>query len=150
MTETLSDIVTPDILTQALRAGDYTRAIRYIPYFKMLNLSAEQVDEELIVTMGFDDHLIGNPMIPALHGGTISAMLEATGLLTTLSVAQDYLPKTINQTINFLSTGHPKDLFATARIIKKGKRVAVVDAIAWQEPSRDPVATMRAQYKLNS
>ena len=46
-----------------------------LPYARFLGLESDQAGEVLTVTMPFADRLIGNPMLPALHGGATAALL---------------------------------------------------------------------------
>ncbi|MDP3378664.1 MAG: PaaI family thioesterase, partial [Brevundimonas sp.] len=57
-----------------------SRVIEAMPYARFLGLTAEQAGDILTVTMPFSDHLIGNPMLPALHGGSTAALLEITAM----------------------------------------------------------------------
>ena len=51
-----------------------------IPYARFLGLVTAREDDVLTVTMPFADRLIGNPMLPALHGGATAALLELTAV----------------------------------------------------------------------
>jgi len=42
-----------------------------IPYIKFLNVSFERRGDELTAVMAYRDTLIGNPALPALHGGKV-------------------------------------------------------------------------------
>ena len=71
-------------LAEAKREGNYQAFMDAIPYARFLGLSGAMVGDELITTMHYADHLIGNPALPALHGGTLGALL--TGILATKAV----------------------------------------------------------------
>ena len=49
-----------------------------IPYAGFLGLRGELEGGSLRLVMPFAEHLIGNPTIPALHGGTTGAFMELT------------------------------------------------------------------------
>ncbi|MDZ4109814.1 MAG: hypothetical protein U1E18_09485, partial [Brevundimonas sp.] len=51
-----------------------------LPYARFLGLESEQDGDVLTVTMPFAERLIGNPMLPALHGGATAALLELTAV----------------------------------------------------------------------
>ena len=51
-----------------------------LPYARFLGLQTQVNGDEVTVTMPFDDKLIGNPMLPALHGGSTAALLEMTAM----------------------------------------------------------------------
>lgn len=118
-----------------------------IPYARFLDLVSEQEGGTLTVTMPFADRLIGNPMLPALHGGATAALLELTAVA---QVAMSYprlrLPRPINVTVAYLRSGRPADVRARARISKAGRRVAHVLAEAWQEDEAQPIASLTAHF----
>lgn len=118
-----------------------------IPYARFLGLVSEQDGETLTVTMPFADRLIGNPMLPALHGGATAALLELTAVAqVALSYPRLRLPRPINVTVAYLRSGRPVDVRARARISKAGRRVAHVLAEAWQEDEAQPIASLTAHF----
>ncbi len=118
-----------------------------IPYARFLGLLSEQDGEVLTVTMPFADRLIGNPMLPALHGGSTAALLELTAVAqVALSWPRLRLPRPINVTVAYLRSGRPVDVHARARISKAGRRVAHVLAEAWQEDEAQPIASLTAHF----
>jgi uncharacterized protein (TIGR00369 family) len=110
-----------------------------IPYLRFLGLRFEAAGEELTTVLPFRPMLIGNPMIPALHGGVTAAFLEATAVLGLVwtglgnGEAPGALPKTIDLTVDYLRAGRPADAFARARISRSGRRYASVRVEAWQD-----------------
>ena len=52
-----------------------------IPYIQFLGISFERHGDELTAVLPFDDKLIGNPMLPAIHGGVTAAFLETAALI---------------------------------------------------------------------
>lgn len=118
-----------------------------IPYARFLGLTSDQDGDVLTVTMPFADRLIGNPMLPALHGGSTAALLELTAVAqVALSYPRLRLPRPINVTVAYLRTGRPVDVHARARISKAGRRVAHVLAEAWQEDEGQPIASLTAHF----
>ena len=118
-----------------------------LPYARFLGLTSEQDGDDLIVTMPFADRLIGNPMLPALHGGSTAALLELTAVAqVALLYPRLRLPRPINVTVAYLRSGRPVDVHARARISKAGRRVAHVLAEAWQEDEAQPIASLTAHF----
>ena len=118
-----------------------------VPYARFLGLESRQDGDVLTVTMPFADRLIGNPMLPALHGGATAALLELTAVAqVALSYPRLRLPRPINVTVAYLRTGRPVDVHARARISKAGRRVAHVLAEAWQEDEAQPIASLTAHF----
>lgn len=52
-----------------------------IPYAAFLGASFERRGDELTARLAYDEALIGNPMLPALHGGAIGAFLEIAAIM---------------------------------------------------------------------
>ena len=121
------------------------------PYFRFLGMRAEFDGEVMTGVLPFAQHLIGNPMLPALHGGVIGAFMEMTALAQ-LSLAQPgrRVPKTIDVTIEYLRSAGPKDTYARAILRKVGRRVANVQVEAWQESRAKPVAGMTGHFLLRN
>ena len=54
--------------------------LQRIPYARFLGVRVELAGDEMTAVLPFADHLVGNPVLPALHGGVIGAFLEMTAL----------------------------------------------------------------------
>lgn len=121
-------------------AADYQLLVERIPYARFLGVHIDAVDEEgLLVRLPFDHKLVGNPNLPALHGGVLGAFLELTAIFELMRQGEgDGLPKPINFTVEYLRTGGPRDLLGRATVTKHGRRVANVRAEAWQEDRAKP------------
>lgn len=138
-------------LTAAKEAGDYQGLFEAIPYAKFLGLEAALVrgdgNDELITTMRFGPHLIGNPALPALHGGTTGALLESAAIFELLWRAESIvLPKTVTITVDYLRSAAAVDTYARGVITRQGRRVTNVRIEAWQEDRARPVATANAIF----
>ena len=128
-----------------------TDILNRMPYARFLGLQTLVSGDEVTVVMPFDDKLIGNPMLPALHGGSTAALLEMTAMAqVALSFPGPRLPRPINVTVSYLRTGRPIDVFARARISRAGRRIAHVQADAWQEERGDPIASLTAHFLLDN
>ncbi len=118
-----------------------------LPYARFLGLTSRTEGDLLTVTMPFADKLIGNPLLPALHGGSTAALLELTAVAqVALIYPRLKLPRPINVTVVYLRSGRPVDVQARARISKAGRRVAHVQAEAWQDDPDQPIATLSAHF----
>ncbi len=132
------------------RDAALSRMVEAVPYARWLGVSFDRRGDELTATLSYDERLIGNPSLPALHGGAIGAFLEITAIMElawTLSWdrmeaaggeggdprALPPLPKTIDFTIDYLRSGLPRDAYARARVNRMGRRYASVHVEAWQD-----------------
>jgi uncharacterized protein (TIGR00369 family) len=127
-----------------------TAAIARIPYARFLGVRAELKGDELTLLLPYSEHLLGNPLLPALHGGVVGALMELTAL-TQLAIASksDKFPKTIDIGVDYLRSGKPVDTFARAKVIKIGRRIANVQAEAWQGERGQPIAAMHGHFLVS-
>jgi acyl-coenzyme A thioesterase PaaI-like protein len=131
----------PEILRLAKETGDASPLVEAIPYLRFLGISADASSGELVGKMTYSDPLIGNANLPALHGGTIGALLESTATLQALWESETIiLPKIVTITIDFLRSGRPVDTFAHGFVSKQGRRVINVGVEAWQDDRAKPIA----------
>ena len=136
-------------LTAAKAAGNYQDLFEAIPYARFLGLSATLAGTELITTMKFKDDLIGNPALPALHGGTLGALLESAAIFELLWRAETIvLPKTITITVDYLRSAGAADTHARGLITRQGRRVSNVRVEAWQGDRSSPVASAHAIFMV--
>ncbi|WP_292021694.1 MULTISPECIES: PaaI family thioesterase [unclassified Brevundimonas] len=128
-----------------------TDILATLPYARFLGLKTFVSGDEVTVIMPFADKLIGNPMLPALHGGSTAALLEMTAMAQlAMAFPSPRLPRPINVTVAYLRTGRPIDVFARARISRAGRRLAHVQAEAWQEERSQPIASLTAHFLLDN
>lgn len=121
-----------------------------VPYIGFLGIAFDRRGDELTATLPFAERLIGNPVLPAIHGGVTAAFLEVTAIIelawsqtwermesaAALSPTLDdrpRMPKTIDFTVDYLRTGLPRDAYARARVNRSGRRYASVHVEAWQD-----------------
>ena len=143
----------PEPVTQVKRRRDLALSliVSQVPYITFLGVSFDRHGDELTSTMAFHDDLIGNPMLPALHGGATAAFLEVTAIVglawaslwtdieeerLNISAVQNgklALPKTIDLTVDYLRSGLPRDAYARARVNRSGRRYASVHVEGWQD-----------------
>ncbi len=138
-----------------------------VPYAGFLGVTFDRRGDELTSSLRFDQKLIGNPMLPALHGGAIAAFLEVTSIieLAWSGLWQDVesgridleainngalprLPKTIDFTVDYLRSGLPRDGYARARVNRSGRRYASVHVEAWQDNRARPFAQATGHFLI--
>jgi len=137
------------LIAEARRTRKFDALMAAIPYAGFLGLRADFTPLGLLCTMPFSERIIGNPVLPAIHGGVTGAFLENTALVVLMAEAETpALPKTINITIEYLRSGRPVDTYAAGVITRHGRRVANVRVDAWQEDRQHPIAVASAHFLL--
>ena len=123
------------------------RLVGGIPFIRFLGIRFDRRGDELTAVLPFREELIGNPLLPALHGGATAGLLEAaaivelawTGMWEEIEATGAVpsgplrLPKTIDLTVDYLRSGLPRDAYARARVNRSGRRYASVHVEAWQD-----------------
>jgi uncharacterized protein (TIGR00369 family) len=119
------------------------------PYAQLLQLRIEQHGDELRFVMPFHDDVVGRPGF--LHGGAIAGLLEfAAFTALARAVGEDLVAKKpITVTVDYMRGGIPRDTFATAVIERLGKRIANVEAYAWQAERNRPIASAQINFLLD-
>ena len=138
-------------LTEASRADEVRAFVERTPLAQEMGLRCEVMGDEMTMIMPYQEKLIGNFMIKAIHGGAIGAFLEITSQAQVFLVTEHLLrpPRPINLTIDYLRQGHAKDLYARAEITKMGRRMCSVRAEAWQDERSKPVTTLMAHFMVS-
>jgi uncharacterized protein (TIGR00369 family) len=132
------------------RTGDPARLIEAIPYCRHLGITTSVADGVLLLTMPFVQHLIGNPVLPALHGGVIGSLLETAAIAQVIfETRPERLPKPVDITVDYLRSGRAVTSYARAHIARQGKRVVNVHAEMWQEDESKPVANLRGHFLIS-
>ncbi len=136
-----------DLLVVARETRDPTRLVEAIPYARWMGIAPEITTGELLTRMRYRPENIGNPHLPALHGGTIGALLEMAAILHLLWESESVtLPKIVNITVDYLRSGRPLDTLAKATVTRQGRRVVNVEVSAWQDDRSKPVASAQVHF----
>jgi acyl-coenzyme A thioesterase PaaI-like protein len=143
------------------------RLVARVPYIAFLGVQFDRRGDELTAILPFRDELIGNPVLPALHGGATGAFLEIAAIMELAwsmvwermegggeaAAAVEAgrfppLPRTIDFTVDYLRTGLPRDAYARARVNRSGRRYASVHVEAWQDNRARPFAQATGHFMM--
>lgn len=123
--------------------------INAIPYARMLGIEAQLSDGGLLLILPFQESNIGNPLLPALHGGAIGGFMEVCAMAELRRRAPELrFAKPIGVNIDYLRRGKPIKTFARADIFKQGARVANVRVRAWQDSAETPIAALSGHFLI--
>lgn len=118
------------------------------PYAKILDIRSERADKALRLVLPFGDDVMGRPGF--LHGGAIAGLLELTAFATLHEAIEEdgVRMKPVTVTIDYMRGGASRDTYCEAVIERLGRRMANVEAVAWQKDRAAPIATARMNFLL--
>lgn len=136
-------------LQQAHEQGDYSKLLQLIPYATLIGVECSRVGDELLFRLPANKDNIGNPLLPAIHGGVIAGFMElAAALHLLITTGSPGVPKIIDFSLDYLRAGQFRDTWARCQVCRQGRRVGNVAITAWQSTEAEPIATARAHFKL--
>ncbi len=159
--------IEPAQVAKQRRDSALAHLARSVPYIGHLGVEFDRRGDELTARLCYSDRLIGNPRLPALHGGAIGAFLEITALMELAwSLTWERMegddagaeaieaghfppwPKTIDFTVDYLRSGLPRDAYARARVNRMGRRYASVHVESWQDNRARPMAQATGHFLM--
>lgn len=114
---------------------DLDDLIRIPPFHEYLGVKVVAAETgRVVLEIPPKDAFVGNPLIPAVHGGIISALVDLAGGAA-LFVDTHFPTPTVDMRLDFLRPAIAgRALRAEAVTRSLGKRVAFVDVLVWQPP----------------
>ncbi|MCH1930530.1 PaaI family thioesterase [Shewanella acanthi] len=138
------------IVKRATELNDFGYLLEHVPYAKFTGMQVERFGDELVFKLPAKDDNIGNPILPAIHGGVIAGFMEMSAIVQLMVFMQTTkVPKVVDFSIDYLRAGLHKDTFAECRITRQGRRVANVSINCWQTNRKQLIATARAHFLLD-
>jgi uncharacterized protein (TIGR00369 family) len=116
------------------------------PYVDFLDVRLQpQVDAGPVFRLPFKPELIGNPLLPALHGGVLAGLGETAMILHLIATTPGMqgVPRSVDFAIAYMRSAKPVDTFVQGSTVRQGNRVALVQVNIWQDDPQRPVAQAR-------
>ena len=140
--------VAPEASLPAL-APDASPYVHYLGIRMAPAASDVPGDPAPLYRLPYQPHLIGNPYLPALHGGVIAGFAETAAMLHLIHTLQgSKWPKGVDFSIDYLRVGRPEETFAACELVRLGSRVALVQVRCWQRSPEQPIAVARGHFLL--
>jgi acyl-coenzyme A thioesterase PaaI-like protein len=120
-----------------------------IPYSSFIGAQAKVEGDNVRYWLDRRPSNIGNPSLPAIHGGVIGGFLElsaAIEILYTLDV--ELFPKVVDFSLDYLRPGRYKTIYANCTVLRQGKKLVNVTATAWQDNPETPISTARCHFLI--
>lgn len=101
--------------------------IRIPNFHDWLNLRVVDVERgRATILMPYRDELIGNPRIPAIHGGILAGLIDLAGGAATFTITNAPTP-TVDLRIDYVRPALERDTVAEAEVVNSGSTIAFVD-----------------------
>lgn len=134
----------PDVLKELME--------EHIPFNKHLGLKALKISVDGVELMlPFRPEHIGDPLRQALHGGTISMLIDtAGGAVAFMNVGEGERVSTVDLVVDYLRPGPAADIVARARVVRRGNRVVTSNVDVVRADDRSVViAQGRGVYNIH-
>ena len=138
------------LLEQARQDREPQQILDVIPYSSFIGVKAKIEDNRILYFMPEQHSNIGNPSLPAIHGGVIGGFMElsaAVELLYTLNIEK--IPKVADFSLDYLRPGRFQTTYASCSVLRHGKKLVNVSVVAWQDSPEKPIATARCHFLVS-
>jgi acyl-coenzyme A thioesterase PaaI-like protein len=135
-----------ELAQSARESGNPNLLMEGIPYARLLGMRMEANGTFLLPPKKSN---IGNPTLPALHGGALGGFMEMCGI-THVMMAMEVIqvPKVVDFSIDYVRAGLFQDTYAVCEIVRFGRKLVNVSVVAWQGDAAKPIAKARAQFLI--
>ncbi len=136
-----------DATRLAQAQDDPNLLLEAIPYARLLGMKAQSVS---LFHLPPSKSNIGNPTLPALHGGAVGGFMEMAAIAHTMMI-MDVLrvPKVIGFSISYIRPGRFLDTYARCEVERFGRKMVNVGIQAWQEDEKVHIAKASVQFLLD-
>ncbi len=136
----------PPVASELVREGG---VIPYADYLGIRVAPAASAGDAPLYRLPFNPKLIGNPRLPALHGGVVAGFAESAAMLHLAHALQGAkLPKGVDFAVDYLRAARPVETFAQCELVRVGARVALVQVRCWQSGPDNPIINARGHFVL--
>jgi uncharacterized protein (TIGR00369 family) len=129
-----------------------------IPHNRALGMRVHELSRdaagiaEAVFALPYDAKLVGNPDTGVLHGGAITALIDACSGASVFAALTTWQPiATLDLRIDYLRAGEPgRDITCRATCYRTTRNVAFTRAVAYHDEPGDPIATSMGTFMLGT
>jgi uncharacterized protein (TIGR00369 family) len=124
-----------------------------IPHNRALGMVIVEVgDAAARFRLPYAPALVGNPDSGVLHGGAITALLDAASGTSVFTALTEWAPiATLDLRIDYMRAAEPnRDVLCRARCYKVTRNVAFTRAVAYHDSEDDPIAAAAGTFMLHT
>jgi uncharacterized protein (TIGR00369 family) len=139
------------------RAGKMAELVRgfaaSVPHNRALGLEMVSLEVgRVCMRLPYSDKLVGNPVTGVLHGGAITALLDACAGAAVFMALDKPMPiATLDLRIDYLKPAlAERDVIADLECYKRTSAVAFVRGVAYHDDRDDPIAAAAGSFMLGT
>lgn len=118
-----------------------------MPYAEFIGMAVghDAVHSQLCF-LPFKPELIGNTVLPALHGGLMAGFMQSAAWVGAYGAAGGAV-KLLDFSLDYLRPGLAQDAYADFEVVRIGQRIVNVQVRMWQSDKARLIATARAHFE---
>ena len=127
--------------------------IEHIPHNRALGMEVVEISRSnAVFRLKYDEKLVGNPDTGVVHGGAITALLDACSGAAVFAALAEWSPiATLDLRIDYLRAAEPgRDVLAHATCYRVARQVAFTRAVAYLDNEADPIASSAGTFMLQT
>jgi uncharacterized protein (TIGR00369 family) len=124
-----------------------------VPHNRALGLRVVSMSSgDSVFELPYDLRLVGNPDTGVLHGGAITALLDAASGAAVFAALTEWVPiATLDLRIDYLKPAEPpRNVLAKATCYKLTRNVAFTRALAYHDDPDNPIASASGTFMLST
>ena len=132
--------------------GKARRFTDVVPHNAALGIEIVEMSREHVVfRLPYAAKLVGNPDTGTLHGGAITALLDACSGAAVFASLTQFVPiATLDLRIDYLRPADNRDVIARASCYKLTRNVAFTRAVAYHDSEDDPIASSVGTFMIST
>jgi len=127
--------------------------VSMVPHNRALGMQVlEMKRAEAVFELPYDGKLVGNPDTGVVHGGAITALIDACSGAAVFAARTEMSPiATLDLRIDYLRGGDPgRAIRCHATCYRLTRNVAFTRAVAFHDDENDPIATSMGTFMLGT
>lgn len=136
-----------------IRRDQARRFIEALPHCRALNMTVEEIgDGVAVLSMPYDENLVGDPATGVIHGGAVSSLMDTCGgTAVMVHPSGPTVTATLDLRIDYMRPATPgQPITARATCYHITRSIAFVRAVATDDDTMNPVASATGAFTVQA